>query len=73
MGSIAPSLNANSRFSLLSTASAQPLQTNFLSNNFVAKNADVRQEVRVPEPGVTVGLFVLGVFGAGLTLKRRVR
>ena len=37
----------------------------------MAKNADVSQEVRVPEPGATVGLFILGVLGAGSNLKRR--
>lgn len=74
VGTMTPSVDVASTFSLLSAASAQPVQNNFLSNmnnHIMAKNADVSQEVRVPEPGATVGLFILGVLGAGSNLKRR--
>lgn len=70
VGTIAPSLNVTSKLSLLSAASAKPVQNSFLRNHIVAKNADVSKEVRVPEPGVTVGLVTLGVFGGSSMLKR---
>ncbi|MGB3511376.1 MAG: PEP-CTERM sorting domain-containing protein [Microcoleaceae cyanobacterium] len=73
IANIEPSLNVASTFGLLSAASVKPGENNFLSGNIMAKNADVSQEVRVPEPSATLGLFTLGILGAGSILKRRWR
>ena len=68
---IAPSV-ASTSSNLLSAASAQPiLQSNFVSKNMITKTKNVSQQVRVPEPGIKVGLFALGILGAGSILQRR--